>query len=317
MVAVVFRAPDTQAQTPKRNAERDLRCVGRWIRLGFLRRARKIASDARARHGSDPRFGMYELFIDPRLGAIPHEAALQRLASMGMPPTKTTSKGDRSPRPPSPSRLGNQSLSPGMPTRVIQQRTGMGLQLTQVGFQKFGVSTRCDAMIESSRAPLRRNGTRVIVAIALVVVSSCDDGGNTDGIRPTTSPPPVRDLSIQVTSCRLLSNEGTLLLDLSLAGSGMLRGSSLDATTDIPVMSVEGIFPDGDRVTRGRLESSTTRNDNTMRLSLATSEVPSMLSIFQPYLHRSHNYRSSSRITRRIGEQGADSRNCGCECQWS
>jgi hypothetical protein len=134
-------------------------------------------------------------------------------------------------------------------------------------------------MIESSRARLRGRGTKVFVAIALVVVSSCHDGGNTDGVRPTTSPPPVRDVSIQVTSCRLLSSDGTLLLDLSLAGTGMLRGSSLDATTDTPVMSVEGIFRDGDRVTRWGLESSTTRNDNILRLSLATSEVPSMLSI--------------------------------------
>jgi hypothetical protein len=125
----------------ERIAERDLRRVGRWIRLGFLRRARKVCSDAGARHGSDPRFGMYELLLDARLGAIPHEAALQRPASMGMPPTKTTSKGDRSPRPPSSSRLGRQSLSPCMPTRVTQSRRAwVGLQPILVGVHKFGLA---------------------------------------------------------------------------------------------------------------------------------------------------------------------------------
>jgi hypothetical protein len=52
------------------------------MRLGLLRRARRVTSDAGGRHGSDPRFGMYELLLDARLGAIPYETALQRLASM-------------------------------------------------------------------------------------------------------------------------------------------------------------------------------------------------------------------------------------------
>jgi hypothetical protein len=59
----------------------------------------------------------------------------------------------------------------------------------------------------------------------------------------------------------------------------MLRGSSLDATTDIPVMSIEGTFPDGDRIIQAGLETSSTRDDNVLRLSLATSEIPSSLSI--------------------------------------
>jgi hypothetical protein len=60
-----------------------------------------------------------------------------------------------------------------------------------------------------------------------------------------------------------LSSEGALLLDLSLAGSGMLRGSSLDATADTQVMTVEGTFPDGDqRVISWSTE--TTRNGDTI-----------------------------------------------------
>ena len=134
------------------------------------------------------------------------------------------------------------------------------------------------SMMESSRTPLRRNGTKVFVAIALVMVSTCDKGGEADGANPITSPPPVRELSVQVTSCRLLSSEEPLLLDLSLAGSGMLRGSSLDATAETPVMTIEGTFPDGDhRVISWSTETS--RTGDTMRLSLNTSEVPSSLSI--------------------------------------
>jgi len=133
-------------------------------------------------------------------------------------------------------------------------------------------------MIASSSTSVRRNGMKVFVAVALVTVSACDNGEIADGSHPTTSPPPVRELSVQVTSCSL-SSEGALLLDLSLAGSGMLRGSSLDATTDIPVMSIEGTFPDGDRAIQGGLETSSTRDDNMLRLSLATSKIPSSLSI--------------------------------------
>jgi len=121
--------------------------------------------------------------------------------------------------------------------------------------------------------------TKVFVSIALVMASACVNGENTIGAHPSTSPPPVRELSVQVVSCNLLSSEGTLLLDLSLAGSGTLRGNSLDATTDIQVMSIEGSFPDGDRVIQGGLETSSTRDDNMLRLSLATSEMPSSLSI--------------------------------------
>ena len=134
-------------------------------------------------------------------------------------------------------------------------------------------------MTRLSSNALCRSGTKVFVAIALVMVSTCDKGGNTGGANPSTSPPPVRELSVQVASCNLLSSERTLLLDLSLAGSGMLRGSSLDATTDIQVMSIKGTFPDGDRVIQGGLETSSTRDDNRLRLSLATSEIPSSLSI--------------------------------------
>lgn len=132
-------------------------------------------------------------------------------------------------------------------------------------------------MIESSSTSLRRYGTKVFVTIALVMMSACDNGEIADGSHPSTSPPPVRELSVQVTSCNL-SREGALLLDLSLTGSGMLRGSSLDATTDNPVMTVEGTFPDGDhRVISWSTE--TTRSGDTMRLFLNTSEVPSSLSI--------------------------------------
>ena len=132
-------------------------------------------------------------------------------------------------------------------------------------------------MIESSSTPLRRYGTKVFVTIALVMMCACDNGEIADGSHPSTSPPPVRELSVHVTSCSL-SGERSLPLDLSLAGSGTLRGSSLDATTDNPVMTVEGTFPDGDhRIISWSTE--TTRNDETMRVSLNTSEVPSSLSI--------------------------------------
>jgi hypothetical protein len=132
------------------------------------------------------------------------------------------------------------------------------------------------SMIESSRTRLR-NGTKVFVSVALVMVSTCDNGEIADGSHPTTSPPPVRELSVQVSSCTW-SREGELVLVLSLAGSGTLRGSSLDATTDTPVMTVEGTFPHGDhRIISWSTE--TTRTDETMRLSLNTSVVPSSLSI--------------------------------------
>jgi len=132
-------------------------------------------------------------------------------------------------------------------------------------------------MIESSSTSLRRYGTKVFVTIALVMMSACDNGEIADGSHPSTSPPPVRELSVHVTSCSL-SGEGALLLDLSLAGYGILRGSSLDATTDNPVMTVEGTFPDGDhRIFSWSTE--TARTDETMRLSLNTADVPSSLSI--------------------------------------
>jgi hypothetical protein len=132
-------------------------------------------------------------------------------------------------------------------------------------------------MIESSSTSLRRYGTKVFATIALVIMSACDNGEIADGSHPTTSPPPVRELSVQLTSCSW-SREGELVFILSLAGSGILRGSSLDATTDSPVMTVEGTFPNGDHRTIS-WSTETTRTDETMRLSLNTSEVPSSLSI--------------------------------------
>ena len=115
----------------------------------------------------------------------------------------------------------------------------------------------------------------IVLTSALLLTTSCDSNQHVDTVAmPTQAAPP--QVSVGVVSCALDVQQG-LILNLVVQGKGALRGNLIDATADIPVMSVDGTFGSQTRTLGWSTKAS--RRDDIMSLSLSTSELPSSIEV--------------------------------------
>jgi hypothetical protein len=130
----------------------------------------------------------------------------------------------------------------------------------------------------NSRSVISGSGARIAVrafiwalCVALVACGG-DESGDSDQV---VGPPP--DVRIEATACRLDPDQGVVLIDVAIAGEGILSGQPIDASADTQVMTVTGVFEEGERELDWTTE--TTGTSNVLRLSLRTSEVPAAIRI--------------------------------------
>lgn len=131
----------------------------------------------------------------------------------------------------------------------------------------------------NSRSSISGSGARIAVRVFVwalcVVLVACggDKSGDSDQV---VGPPP--DVRIEATACRLDPDQGVVLVDVVITGEGILRGQPIDASADAQVMTVTGVFEEGE--TRElSWTTETTGTSNVLRLSLRTSKVPSAIRI--------------------------------------